>query len=157
MKRLGGLLLAAAAVVVGALAVWNWPDDTPQLAAPLSVTTAQTDLAILSATVERVADPDECGGHSLCLIVAVANWGPVDITDVTDGCGSPSFGDEEPWAFFAYEAVIPADTYTTFRAPYPSLGHHLPATFTLICEIDAANRIDEPNETNNRYTTEVTL
>ena len=153
MSRVGRLL--SVVLVIVAFAACGDSNGGSGTVAPS--TAPGTDLAILSATVERVADPNTCGGYTLCLVVAVANWGPVDVTGISDGCGTPSFGDPQPWAAFTEDGVIPADSYKTFRAPYPGLASHLPATFTLVCQIDARNRIDEPNETNNHYTTEVSL
>ena len=157
MKRLGALLLVVAAVVVGILVgrIWSDTDTSPAATSPSS-TQAQTDLAVLSATVQRVDDPETCGGFGVCLLVTVANWGPVDVT-LNDGCGTPSFGDPQPWAPYAADRVLAAGETVTYRAGYPGLEEHLPATFTLVCEIDAADGIAEPNETNNVYTTDVTL
>ena len=157
MRRSGLVLLLVAAVVVGILVGRNLTEDTSPTTRSTSSTTPPTDLTILSATVQRAAEPDICGGYTLCLLVTAANWGPVDVTGLNDGCGTPSFGDPQPFAAYALDSVIPADTTVTFRSGYRNLEPHLPATFTLICEIDATNRINETNETNNIYTTEVTL
>ncbi len=159
MKRPGVFVFILVVVAIGVgIYIGQGPEEeSPRDSTATSSAPSGTDLAILSATVQRVADPDTCGGHRLCLVVTVANWGPVDVTGMTDGCGSPSFGDLEPWANFVLDGVIPADTTMTLRSGFPGLERHLPATFTLFCEIDAANRFNEPNETNNIYTTEVTL
>ena len=114
------------------------------------------DLAITFATVTQVND-QSCLGHQLCLIVRVANLGTVDAVGFTDGCGTSSFGDPEPWAQYADNGVVPAGSTVTFRAGYAGLGRHLPARFTMFCEVDAAGEIDETDEVNNTYEATLSL
>jgi hypothetical protein len=146
MKRWGVPLLVAAAVGIGIIIGQDSSETPPPATTSTSVTPPLPDLAIISATVQRVADPDTCGGYTLCLFVTVANWGSVDATGLDDGCGTASFGDPQPWTDFILDGVVPADTTLTFRSGYEYLGPHLPATFTLFCEIDAPNRVEESNE-----------
>lgn len=114
------------------------------------------DLTITSATVQKVSD-QSCFGFETCLIVTVANRGTVDATGLDDGCGTSSFGDPEPWSSFVIDGSVPAETTVTFRSGYSNLTQFLPATFKLFCEIDAADRIAEIDETNNIYVTTMSL
>lgn len=149
------LLLAAAAVVIAILLWRDGPEPSPT--PPASSSGSQADLTITSATVQRVADPDMCGGFTLCLIVTVANRGSADVTGLQDGCGTSSFGDPEPWTDFTLDGSVPAGGSETFRSGYPNLEPYLPATFTLFCEVDAVDRIEESREDNNTFTTTVSL
>ena len=117
---------------------------------------ALADLIITSATVQRVND-QSCFGHALCLIVTVANVGTAGAEGFSDGCGTSSFGDPEPWGQYVLDGLIPAGSTITYRGDYHVLGPHLPATFTLFCEVDAADRVAESDESNNTYTITVTL
>jgi hypothetical protein len=157
MKSLGLLLLVVAAVAAGILVGRNVTEDPVPGGGSEPSGAPAADLAILSATVERVAHPDDCGGYDLCLVVTVANWGPEDVTGLNDGCGTSSFGDPQPWSNYTFNSALPAGATVTFRSGYENLEPFLPATFTLFCEVDAVGRIDESNEDNNRYTTEVSL
>ena len=157
MRRFGLVLLLVAAVAAG-IVLWGrvLPEDEPSPASPGSTRPA-ADLAIVWAAVERVDDPEDCGGYRLCLAVTVANWGSEDVGGLNDGCGTPSFGDPQPWSDFVTDGYLPAGATVTFRSGYENLEPFLPATFTLVCEIDAIDRVAESNEDNNRFTTEVSL
>ena len=133
-------------------------DSDPAAATPAEPASPRdlADLAITFATVERVAD-QSCFGNEICLIVTVVNRGTAGATGFTDGCGTSSFGDEEPWGSYVTDGIIPAGSSITYRSGYGALEEHLPATFTLLCEVDAADRVDESDETNNVYTATVSL
>ena len=114
------------------------------------------DLAITAATVQR-ADAAGCGGSTTCLVVTVTNLGSADATGLEDGCGTSDFGDPAPFSSFTFGGNVPAGSTVMFRSGFESLEPHLPATFTLDCEVDASNRVAESDEGNNTYSTIVSL
>ena len=155
MKRFVLVVLLVGAV--GIVFWWASPEPTPAPSNSTSSTLRLADLTITSATVQRVADPDSCEGVAVCLIVTVTNQGSVDASGLQDGCSTSSFGDPEPGASFTQGGMVPAGASVTFRSGYPVIEPYLPATFMLVCEVDAAGRIDESDETNNRYSATISL
>ena len=64
---------------------------------------------------------------------------------------------EPAGASFALGDAVPAGTSVTFRSGYPAIEPYLPATFMLVCEVDAVGCIDESDETNNRFSATISL
>ena len=85
------------------------------------------------------------------------NRGTVNASGLQDCCGTNTFGDPAPFSSFTLNGDVPAGSSVTFRSAWADIGSRAPATFTLKCEVDAANRIDELDEGNNRYSTSVSL
>ena len=150
------LIGVASAVAIGGCACEGDDNDaSPGTTDPPPVEQLP-DLTITSATVEIVADPNTCNGSTTCLVVTVANRGDADATGLEDGCGTMSFGDPSPWASFTMSGDVPAGGSVTFRSGYDNLEPFLPAEFELICDVDAADRIAESDESNNSYSITLT-
>ncbi len=116
----------------------------------------RADLTITSATVQRVSD-NSCSGAATCLIVTVANRGARDATGLQDGCFTDSFGAPRLVASFALGGSVPARSTITFRSGWSDLDVMVSATFDLVCEVDAVDRIIESNEANNTYSTTISF